>query len=235
MADKNQPSNGANNTGDIDSQSCSKALIGPYLNADGLLNQPLPQLKKGKFDLETVTHAPRISQNYDGPLAKWDNFKKDVLSFYKNARTKAELGRCANVPIYMDPAVERINSEAMTHESIQCGAEITISGRFFHNALAAITAIVRTLVVPAHGLSANSDFLPQELAFGDSWILDRPYRVSKQEPDVFLKLPIEGKDQVRLVGELKFCLTVDLKRMLQNQERTNTKKFRGILGTYNIS
>ncbi|KAK1908007.1 hypothetical protein P3342_013326 [Pyrenophora teres f. teres] len=230
MADPDQTDNDVKETTSSNSESSQVVLTGPYLNAEGLLRRPLPKLKTGDFKKETVSYAPSITHRYQGDLAPWDTFKDEVRSFYKDPRTKAELQRCAKAPIYMDPAVESINSEAMTRETVQCGAEITVSGRYFHNALAVVTSIVRTLVVPAHGPSANPGFLSEELAFGDSWILDQEHRVRKQEPDIFLKLPIGGKDQVRLVGELKFCLTVNFTKMVDNHKIGNFEKLRAILG-----
>ena len=235
MVGENRVNNGANESSNIGPNSSGSGLVGPYLNADSLLKQPLPQLLRGTSSVETITYAPRITLHYSGPLAKWDNFQENALAFYQDARIRAELDRCANAPIYMDPAIERVNSEAMTRETIQCGAEITLSGRYFCNALAAVASIVRTLVAPAHGASANPNLLPREFAFGDSWILDKPHRVSGMEPDILLKLPIEGKDQIRLVGELKFYPTVDLESMLQDYEDGDAAAFRGILGMYTQS
>lgn len=232
MGNETPVTNGANKKSSVEKRFTVNGLTGPYLNADSLLQQPLPKLLRGKSGKETITYAPKITLNYRGHLAKWDDFRENGMDFYKDARIRAELDRCADVPIYMDPAIEQINSEAMTRETIQCGAEITLSGRYFCNAIAPVASVVKTLVASAHGESANPKLLPRDLAFGDSWILDQHHRVSGMEPDILLKLPIEGKDQIRLVGELKFYPTVNLGTMLKDYLKGDAKAFRGILGKF---
>lgn len=94
----------------------------------------------------------------------------------------------------MDPNFEKLNSSAMTTERIQAGAEITLSGRFFWNALAVTPHIVETLTNPQHGQKLPG-FLPHKLAFGDSWIIQKVNRVKGQEPDIILSLPKETGHQ----------------------------------------
>lgn len=108
-----------------------KSLPKYYLNADGLLNKPLPALNEGGPKFETISYVPNITKHYNGPLAEWDTFENEVMAFYENDTTRKELDRCAHAPINMDPAVEILNSKAMTHERLQCGAEISLSGRYF--------------------------------------------------------------------------------------------------------
>ncbi|KNG51883.1 hypothetical protein TW65_00898 [Stemphylium lycopersici] len=206
-----------------------KSLPKYFLGADGLLNKPLPVLNKGKNILETIAQQPSITRHYTGELAHWNTFKDEAIKFYEDDITRKELARCAHAPINIDPAVEILNSKVMTHERLQCGAEISLSGRYFWNLLAVVLHIVETLASEEHGTSENPDFLPKALTFGDSWILEKHHRVEGQQPDVLLKLPIEGKGQIRLVGELKFCVNVDFQTMLHNG-RGRGNKFRGILG-----
>ncbi|KAF7446952.1 hypothetical protein PtrSN002B_005484 [Pyrenophora tritici-repentis] len=230
MVSETQINNDSNDTSIVSPESSGDELIGSYLNADDLLNQPLPGLLRGEHGIETITNAPRIFHNYEGELAPWKDFKESVMAFYKDPRTKAELDRYAKVPIYMGKAIEEVNSEAMTRETIQCGAEISLSGRLFSRVLAAVISVVRTLVVPAHGKSANPTLLPQKLAFGDAKILDKHLRVDGMEPDILLKLPIQGRDQIRLVGEIKFHPLVNLERMMQGIIDGDSTEFRAILG-----
>lgn len=118
----------------------------------------------------------------------------------------------------------------MTTERIQCGGEITLSGRFFQNALAPVISCVETMSSPDHGPDDEPDYLPSKLTFGDAWIRGIADSVVGQQPDVITKLHINGEDEVRLVGELKFCGTVKLGRMRAAQMERMETKFKAILG-----
>jgi hypothetical protein len=201
-----------------------------YLDADGLLQQSLPPLNKGKDNLETIAKAPNITRHYAGKLAEWDVLQEDALRFYESTPTVTELKRCAHAPIYMDPAIERLNGRAMTLERLQAGAEITLSGRFFWNALAVVVHIVETLTTAQHGKSLYPDFLPAQLTYGDSWIIEKPFRVDGQQPDAVLKLPSGPGHKIRMVGELKFCVPKDFATMIEESKRCEGTKFRAILG-----
>jgi hypothetical protein len=199
-----------------------------------LLQQPPPRLHKGKDKLETISKAPTIVHHYAGELASWDVFQRDVLAFYADQRTSDDLERCAHAPIYMDPAIESLNSKAMTIERLQTGAEISLSGRFFWNILAAVVHIVETLTNPQHGDSPHPNYWPSQLTFGDSWIIEKPFRVEGQQPDVVLKLlsaPASGH-KIRLVGELKFCVAEDFNTMIKEAEQGFRARFCAILGMF---
>ncbi|KAF1828220.1 hypothetical protein BDW02DRAFT_635309 [Decorospora gaudefroyi] len=208
----------------------SGALKSPTKLEKAQKKQPLPALCKGTENLETIAKGPAIARHYAGKLAKWDSFKKNAIDFYNERRTQMELERCGHAPIYMDPEIYKLNSKAMIQERIQAGAEITLCGRYFWNLLAVVVHIVETLASTEHGFSNYPGFLPPQLTFGDSWIIGRPFRVDGQQPDAVLKLPVNGKDQIRMVGELKFCVTLNLKSMLEDAENGQGNKFRGILG-----
>jgi hypothetical protein len=197
-----------------------------------LLRQPLPPLNKGKDILETIANPPSIAHHCSGGLAEWDNFKTKALEFYKTDPAAAELKRCAHAPIYMDPAIVQLNSKAMTVERLQTGAEITLSGRFFWNALAVTVHIVETLTNVQHGLSCHQGFLPSELTYGDSWIIEKPFRVNGQQPDAVLKLPHGSGHRLRMVGELKFCVTLDFTTMVKDADQGEGAKLRAILGKF---
>jgi hypothetical protein len=204
-----------------------------YLNADSLLQQPLPRLFKGEHDIETISKPPAVRLHYSGNLARWKVFGKDAIKFYQDKRTKTELERCRHAPIYMDPKVRSLNTHVMVDERLQAGAEITLSARYFWNLLAVVLHIVETLAnQDEHGQSEHSNFLPPRLTFGDSWIIEKQFRVGGQQPDVVLKLPTGDKDQIRMVGELKFCVDIGFESMIEDAETGDGKKFRGILGLY---
>lgn len=201
----------------------AQALPDYLLNAKGLLTGAMPSLVIGEKGTQTVSEGGKVRHYYHGSLATWDSFESDALLFWSDKRMVDALLRCAHLPIALDPEIEKLNPSAMTVERIQCGGEITLSARFYSNALAPVIHCIETM--------ANvSDFLPAKVIFGDAWIRDPENRVTGQLPDVVGKLQIEADAQVRLVGEIKFCETVDLRVMIDGFiERTRTD-FCHILG-----
>ncbi|KAJ4321112.1 hypothetical protein N0V94_003059 [Neodidymelliopsis sp. IMI 364377] len=161
---------------------------------------------------------------------EWNTFEDEVLTFWDDERTKRKLQRCDDIPVGPDPEINLVNPNAMTTERIQCGGEITLSGRFFQNALAPVISCVETMSSPDHGPDDEPDYLPSKLTFGDAWIRGIADSVVGQQPDVITKLHINGEDEVRLVGELKFCGTVKLGRMGAAQMERMETKFKAILG-----
>lgn len=191
---------------------------------------PLPLLHKGPYRLETISKPPPIVRHFKGDLAVWDDFHSNAIKFLQDDRVRKEFERCAHAPIYMDPKIEKLNSKAMAFERLRSGAEITLSGRFFWNLLAVVLHVVETLTSPEHGQRQNPGLLPLQLTFGDSWIIDKPYRVNRQQPDVVLELLTGTGHRLRLVGELKFCVAVSFKDMVKDAESGKAQRFKGILG-----
>ncbi|KAH4120008.1 hypothetical protein HBH64_139960 [Parastagonospora nodorum] len=185
---------------------------------------------KGVLYLEMPTNAGSIYKYFNGNLAFWDTFPKDVLEFFEDPRIVDDMERCQHLPISPDPETEKFNKHFTTKENMTCGGEITLSGRFYQNALKQVTAVVQTLSDPEYGESDHGPWLPYDLTFGDSWIINRPQRVAGREPDVVLKLQIDGEQVLRLVGELKFCGTVDLEAMIHEALIDEGTNFVGILG-----
>ncbi|KAH9863894.1 hypothetical protein J1614_009826 [Plenodomus biglobosus] len=177
---------------------CHVPLPKYYLNAEALLRQASPKLFQGEGMTETVSKAPAITRHFQGPLAHWDNFQEEAMNFFKDDKTQSAFKSCSRAPIYMSSTVEALNSKAMTHERLQVGAEISLSGRFSWNALAVVTHVVETLISSEHSQDAQIDFLPREIVFGDSWTIRKEFRVEGHEPDVILKLPLATGHQVRL-------------------------------------
>jgi len=190
----------------------------------------MPTLILGKTKTQTVSNPGSINKYFNGNLAFWDTFPKDVLNFFQDPRIVNDMERCQYLPISPDPETEKLNKHFTTKENITCGGEITLSGRFYQNALKQVTAVVQTLSDPDYGESDHGPWLPFDLTFGDSWTINKPQRVSGREPDVVLKLQIDGEQKLRLVGELKFCATVDLKEMVQEALEDTESSFVGILG-----
>ncbi|KAI8933626.1 hypothetical protein NX059_009351 [Plenodomus lindquistii] len=204
-----------------------KPLPAHFLNPAELLCAPLPDLRISE---EAVDRAPAVKCYYDGLLGHWPNFLEDALDFFRDKRTQTTFERCSRVPVYMSSSIEELNGKAMTSELLFQGAEISLSGRFSQNVLAVVTHVVATLTTEEHGKDDHNDFLPKELGFGDAKIIKKSSRVDNQEPDVVLKLPLATENQIRLVGELKFCVTVDLEMMVyQAHVKEETNLFRGIL------
>jgi hypothetical protein len=206
-----------------------------YLAANELLYNDMPLLLVGEKGVQTTENAPTITRWYGGRLAKWDTFDTDILDFKRQERTTTELERCKEIPISMDPAVETHNRDAMTVESTQCGGELSISGRFFQNALKPVIHSVHTLSSDEHTPRTDPHWLPKKLTFGYSWITDRDERKSKLQPDVVMKLHVEDQAKVRLVGELKFHVTVDLEQMRDMAVNGNEADLNRILGRYRIT
>jgi hypothetical protein len=178
----------------------------------------------------TTKNAPGITSYFDGQLAEWNTFEDEVLAFWSDERTKRKLQRCVDIPVGPDPEIEKLNPNAMTTERIQCGGEITLSGRFFQNALAPVISCVETMSSPDHGPDDEPDYLPSKLTFGDSWIRGTANDVAGQQPDVIAKLRINDQDKVRLVGELKFSGTVELGEMRTGLVKYGKNKLCAILG-----
>lgn len=204
------------------------------MNADSLITAGLPDLNQGEFKRETTSLPSGYARYFHGGLAEWgDHFQNAVIAFYKDPAIKKAFDRCSKVPICMDRTIETLNKNAMTTEHILAGAEITLSGRFFQNALAPVIAITKTLADEEYGhLSDVGDF-PKDPTFGDSWIIDIVDRASNQEPDVVLKLRCRKEDAIRLVGELKFNKTVSVKAAIEEYEKN--RKLSGLLGRFPVS
>ncbi|KAH3974832.1 hypothetical protein HBI56_105380 [Parastagonospora nodorum] len=200
------------------------------LNAKGVLYLEMPTLILGKAKVQAVSNAGSIYKYFNGNLAFWDTFPKDALEFFEDPRIVDDMERCQHLPISPDPETEKFNKHFTTKENMTCGGEITLSGRFYQNALKQVTAVVQTLSDPEYGESDHGPWLPYDLTFGDSWIINRPQRVAGREPDVVLKLQIDGEQVLRLVGELKFCGTVDLEAMIHEALIDEGTNFVGNLG-----
>ncbi|KAF3002451.1 hypothetical protein E8E13_004808 [Curvularia kusanoi] len=106
---------------------------------------------------------------------------------------------------------------------------MTLSGRFIQRVVLPVTCAVETLTNPRNGTPATS--LPTVVQFGD---LLRSRNGENVPPAVIGKLWVNRDDQVRLVGELKFCGTADLQRpiMLADLpgEMSDPKELCNILG-----
>lgn len=192
-----------------------------YLNPEQAIRGPMPDLLIEKPGVETTSSAGVPSLSYCGPLAKWNVFEKDVHTFINDPVTQEHLRRCQDLPVYPNPRVEHRNSHVSTREQIQVGAEITLSGRFFERAIVPVVASVETLTDSTLATPPERPakmILPTKARFGDSWVVPKDNRPdtgseNKIQPDIVAKLCVNDDDQVRLVGELKFCTTVDLEDM----------------------
>lgn len=182
----------------------------------------MPKLFIGEPGTQTVSSQGSIKVYFHGELGKWTSFTDDVLGFWKQESTVHAFERCAHLPVGPDPKIKELNPNAMIDESIQCGGEITVSGRFYSNALAPVIHCVRTLGAgQENGLS--------NVTFGDAWIRDD--RILDQYPDVIGKVFVEKDFVTRLVGEIKFPNTVNIALMVADAVKgKSTGSFRAILG-----
>lgn len=224
----------------------SPSLTGPWLNAEQVLYESIPDLLigGGPGRPETTTRAGTPKLSYIGPLAKWDTLHQSVWDFVHDRNTlntARYFDRCKHLPVSPDPKVQTTNPHATTREHVQVGAEITLSGRFFERVLVPVSAVVSTLtdVTMMRGRPADR-ILPTTATSGDSWIVAEPLRPdrdssNKKQPDVVLKFQVGRDNLVRLTGELKFCTTVRLKEMVDNAidpYYPRLLKFSNILGKF---
>ncbi|KAH7086528.1 hypothetical protein FB567DRAFT_406254, partial [Paraphoma chrysanthemicola] len=184
----------------------------------------------GKEGFETTSNAGTNRKWFHGELARWDTFAQDVLAFYRDKRMVEELSRCKDLPIGPDSAIRQLNKYAATEEVIMNGGETTLSGRFFQNALVPVISSVHTMASKEYGSISNPPWLPSSLTFGDSWIIDKRDRAGGLQPDIVLKLRTDDEHKVRMVGELKFCVTVDLEDMAKYAINGDGSQFDAILG-----
>lgn len=182
-----------------------------FLNAEQVLRAPLPNLRVGQRGIQTTTTAGNIKVSYTGNIAHWDTFEQEVWDFMTRLRAYQHLARCSHLPVCPSDTILLVNRKAMVKELIQAGAEITLSARFLERAIAPVVSSVETLTDSPHGQSARS-MLPDDVRFGDSWIVDTSIRPKNTQPDIVGKL--HGTHDARVIGELKFVVTVDLKRMV---------------------
>jgi hypothetical protein len=200
-----------------------RKLPNHFLNPGQVLCHQLPKLRTGVIGVQTVSKAPTIHKWFEGDLAIWDNFSRGVLDLYKDPRTVEDMKRCAHDAITINPAIQKVHKHVMTYESILTDCETTLSGRFFQNALYPVINAVQAIASARGNSSENEHWLPAGLEYGGSWIINKPERVQDLSPDVVMKLQIKGFDRVRMVGELKFHTTVDL-RMMVEEARKNKRK-----------
>ncbi|KAJ8107884.1 hypothetical protein OPT61_g8560 [Boeremia exigua] len=196
-----------------------------WLGAKDILCHSLPPLFIGKAREQTVSKPGSIKIYFRGELCKWTSFEEEVLRFWRHKSMVRGLELCAHLPVGPDPNIKECNPNAMgteCTESIQCGSEITVSGRFYSNALGPVIHCIRTL-------SANGGDGPQDATFGDAWIRDM--RVLGQLPDIIGKVQIGESLETRLVGEVKFPGTVDIAKMVKSAiDGKSTEEFRAVLG-----
>ncbi|KAH6642941.1 hypothetical protein C7974DRAFT_296915, partial [Boeremia exigua] len=186
----------------------------------------MPAANMGEKGKETVKTAGTVKRYFKGQLNHWKSFQDEVLTFWTDDQTVDALGRCDHLPVGVDHStVGELNPYAMYFgERIQCGGEITISGRFYSNALEHVVRCVETL-------GQHAGFGPKEVVFGDSWIQYVSDRVPGQQPDILGQFRVgKNKHEVRLLGEVKFPLTVDIADMVKLVLEGDTKQFCEILG-----
>lgn len=115
----------------------------------------------------------------------------------------------------MNPAIEKENRYFMTKETWKNGAEISSAGRFFSNAILPVLHSALTMLdsgaqseLPE---AQNIDNPPtKHMTFGDSFTAKD--KVPGSQPDVVFLVYSENLPEVRMVGEMKFHVTVDLKK-----------------------
>ena len=209
-------------------------LLAYWLNAEQALHGGIPDLLTGEPDNGTAITAPNLS--YHGPIARWDTLNSSVRKFLQNQDILQHFDRCKQLPVYPDPKVEEINPHASTKEHVEVGTVASLSMRFYERALSPIITSVKTLTSSEFGATDTANFLPDQPAFGiakeDQCSENDP--AGMKLPDVIAKLQVNGEDQVRLVGQLQLCTTVDLKKIVDDAtdpKNPQPKAFSNTLGT----
>lgn len=142
-----------------------------YLNAHDTLCAGMPAIVRRDNFLYTTAKAPTITKHFAGKLGKWPSFKSEVLRFYLEEQMQRAFADCASMPVSMNPRIEDVNPYAMTKELLQCGAEISLSGRFFQNALDHVIHAIETIVAGQKGpVQADRQFV-KDTTFGDYWTI----------------------------------------------------------------
>ncbi|KAF2751530.1 hypothetical protein M011DRAFT_483427 [Sporormia fimetaria CBS 119925] len=202
-------------------------ISGPYMAAEELICDRLPDLLIGEEKVETVANRPTTTYMYVGDLGKWGDLPFEVAKWYNSSRHLFD--RVDSIPVSMHPDILEENADAMLEEHIKVGAEITLSARFMHNALASVTAALKTMVKGEPSAPEFVHLQNQEFPFGDAWTNPRPQRVKGLYPDVIFLLGALGAFQVRYFGEIKSFI-VRIEDMTHEASFKPPKELREVLG-----
>lgn len=205
------------------------------LRLEGMILSRLPELRIKKELDETTSKAPKTRSNFSGRMSSWGLLKQDVIDWYLSENIQRLFVRFHDVPADIHPNInEKHNSKATNQPVCQVGGEIILSSNFLNYALrpclGAASKIYEDLSSSSQTLKVGEDTVPidiEEWAFGDSFTIPMLKKVQGEEPDVVYKV---GKD-VRLVGELKFSVTVKLEDIIKKHRKKDQKPFNGLLGT----
>jgi hypothetical protein len=107
------------------------------------------------------------------------------------------------MPFAPHPDLEKQNRFAVTTELSQVGAEISLSHRFFQNALLPAIHVSLSNLEELNTYQGGPGLRGNFKTVGGAWIVNKTQRVAGQQPDVVLKHYMAlNKSEVRLVGEL---------------------------------
>jgi hypothetical protein len=172
-------------------------------------------------------------------LAVWKNFKSEVLRWFQTQKVNDALTAAVQVPVWPHKKMlEEFPYAAPNMNVLRIGGEISVSSLFDHNILRPVQLCVLSL---NHAVQVpESKITPDEpFAFGDSKIIPKVDYVKNQEPDVVMILYPDnrrGDPRLRLVGELKSFITVDINNMVDMAMNEN-KPFRlkNLLGRSSVT
>ena len=179
--------------------------------------------------MHTVSSRFRAKQHLVGNVAEWLSFKDEVLTFYRSPEMRKAIDCCEHKLVSVHPETHKLHRNFDTRNRAQVGNETSLSGVFFQHVLEPVLAVCEAFgeVNDNHNLN-----IPEDLTFGDSWV--NPARLVDARPDIVMKR--RGADEIRLLGELKIAVSVDLKKIADEAADKiipNSKaKLCGILGNY---
>ncbi|KAF2853495.1 hypothetical protein T440DRAFT_547680 [Plenodomus tracheiphilus IPT5] len=206
----------------------------PQQNSRSVIEDDLPKLKIGLRNEATKTCALR--DMFVGELAKWTTFEEEVLSFYNDEVLKAAFHRVRRIPVDLER--KKLKAEYRNHailEHLHVPDEQILQARFFDSAVARVLAVTRTLLDADYSSELelqNVKSLP--LPANISAATAKTVPVKKRgiwEPDVVFKIPDEGPDQhARIMGEMKFCGTCQIRKRWGNMQLQTNGSMRHVFG-----
>jgi hypothetical protein len=200
---------------------------GTFLNAKATACSDIPSLVTGVPGMETTSATATSQYYYKGEMALWESFRKEVKQWFRSADVQAKFNRCRQVAVWVDPDMKSHNPYIITEEHGQIGAEISMSSRFDAHVLDPV--LKASLTMDNQGRPGGAPPGVPDRTFGDSYIVNRISRPKDLIPDVVLKRLGERGSEVRLVGELKFFVTIDLEeKFKQAQSRRTEQDFRNL-------
>lgn len=207
--------------------------MGTLQNAEQTVCNRISTLNVGKRGIETTSSRGSIRYFFQGKSCFWNLFPEEVSTWYLSPETEKLFRQCQDKPVSVHPATEKANRYFLTKETWKNGAEISSAARFVSNALLPVLHSALTMMdsdgpddLPE---TEDDDSLPTEhMSFGDSFTVKD--KISGSQPDVVFLVYSKGLPEVRMVGEMKYHVTVNLENYVRLAQFNNTKDLCEVLG-----